>query len=108
MFECVYLSMAVNWISQKLQHDVITAAKSTTHSACDCSANADCQAITPTLLSLSHSHAHKHTPLVGVRPNYSIAEDWSIDQISALIVSLSMEHLVRNHDKLKPIQANTT
>lgn len=86
---------------------VITAAKSATHSACDCSVNADCQAITPTLLSLSRSHTHKHTPLVSVRPNYRIAEDWSIDQISALIVSLSMEHFVRNHYKLKPTWADT-
>lgn len=39
--------------------------------------------------------------------NYSIAEDWSIDQISALIVSLSMEHFVRNHYKLKLIEADT-
>lgn len=37
--------------------------------------------------------------------NYSIAEGWSIDQITALIVSLSMEHFARNHSKTKPISA---
>lgn len=58
MFKSVCLSMAVICISQEFQRDVFTAAKSTTHS--DCSVNADCQAITPTLLSLSHSHTHTH------------------------------------------------
>lgn len=59
----------------------------------------------PPLYFHSRSNTHKHTPLVSVRPNYRIAEDWSIDQISALIVSLSMEHFVRNH--YKPIWADT-